>query len=132
MFKQRLVQTELPSFSQCASSLVNTAAAVCVCSPCALQLAAARKEAVHRQDAAAAALRSASEQHAQELRAVEQRAAAAEQEAGAVQEEVAALREKRVKEMDEIESRFRELVETKNGTIASLTQQLQELHAAVS
>jgi hypothetical protein len=96
------------------------------------QLAAARKEAASRQQAAAEALQEALGRHAEERAALERAAAAAEQVAQGARKEAAAMRQQRVGELGEIEARYRALLQTKDGTIASLTQQLQELHAAVS
>jgi len=45
---------------------------------------------------------------------------------------VVALRQRRVQEMGELEARFTALLATKDNTIASLTQQLQDLNAALS
>lgn len=70
-------------------------------------------------------LAAAQEQHAAERACL---LAAAERAAG----EVVALRRRQVEEMEELEARCTALVATKDRTIASLTEQLQELHAAVS
>lgn len=98
----------------------------------ALQLAAAKKEAASRQEAGAAALAAAQERHAADRAALEQAAAAAQAAADHAAQEVAALRQRRMHEMEELEGRFTTLLATKDRTIASLTQQLQELHAVLS
>jgi uncharacterized membrane protein YqiK len=80
----------------------------------------------------AAALRSAGEAHTAELDAQRQRAEALEQAAQQAGAELAGLQERRVREMGQLEARFGALLATKDGTIASLAQQLRELEAALA
>ncbi|KAL4856146.1 Centrosomal protein [Chlorella vulgaris] len=96
------------------------------------QLAAARDETATREQAAAASLHRAEEQALQVQAQERARAAAAEAAACGARQETDAQRQRWVAEMDSIQQRFRALLQTKDGTIASLTQQLQELHAVVS
>lgn len=97
-----------------------------------LQLAAARKEATAQKQAAAAALQEAQEQHAREQAALHQAVAAAEAAAKDAQQEVEGVRQRRMGEMEALQARVTALLRTKDATIASLTEQLGELHAAVS
>ncbi|KAI3437793.1 hypothetical protein D9Q98_000240 [Chlorella vulgaris] len=96
------------------------------------QLVTSRNEAATREQAAAALLHRAEEQALQVQAQERARAAAAEAAACGAQQETDAQRQRWVAEMDSIQQRFRALLQTKDGTIASLTQQLQELHAVVS
>ena len=98
--------------------------------PC-LQLAAARKEAGNREQAAASAEREACERQAEQVAGLELRAATAEAAAGQAAAEAAAARQQCVQEAEALEARFRALLQTKNSTIAALTRQLQELCAEV-
>lgn len=97
-----------------------------------VQLVTSRNEAATREQAAAALLHRAEEQALQVQAQERARAAAAEAAACGAQQETDAQRQRWVAEMDSIQQRFRALLQTKDGTIASLTQQLQELHAVVS
>lgn len=96
------------------------------------QLAAARKEAASRKLAAAEALQEVHGKHAEERAVLERAAAAAEQAAEGARQEAVAMRQRRAEELGQIEIRFKALLQAKDGTIASLTQQLQELNAVLS
>ena len=97
-----------------------------------LQLAAARKEATAQKQAASAALQEAQEQHAREQAALHQAVAAAEAAAKDARQEVEGVRQRRMGEMEALQARVTALLRTKDATIASLTEQLGGLHAAVS
>lgn len=74
----------------------------------------------------------AQQQHAQERAELQQAVAAAQEAAEAARGELVALRQRRMQEMGDLEARFTALLATKDSTIASLTQQLQDLHTALS
>lgn len=97
-----------------------------------VKLASAKKEAASRQEAGAAALAAARQQHAEERATLERAAEEAQAAAAAAATEAGALRERRLQELAQLESRFTALLATKDRTIASLSQQLQDLNAALS
>lgn len=126
--RKHRMQVRLPDVQTC---LVLLHGALPVCD-CPLQLAAAKRDAASQQEAGTTALAAAQEQHAAECSRLQAAAATAQAAAEHAAGEAAALRQRRMHEMGQLEARFTALVATKDRTIASLTEQLQELHAAVS
>lgn len=94
-------------------------------------MAAAQREADSQWQQAAAAVEEARRQAAEEAAALRARAAAAEEAAGAAGREAEALRKRHGEDLQTLEARFRALLGTKDQTVAALSRQLEELHAAL-
>ena len=97
-----------------------------------MQMAAAERQATSQQQDGAKALGEAREHHARELSAAQRQAAAAEAAAAEARRGAEGLRRQRAQELEALQARFTAVLQTKDGTIAALTCQLQELHAAVA